>query len=231
MSWGILSAAFLFIGTAAAAPLFAQPLGAHYISDGSVVGSLAEGYRMSGQSREYAQPFQIILPKGTRIAVAGEGGFFESEEIPGLFGFRLGEVYRLKITGVPFHSAAELYPTLETLNRLYPPPGRELDFPVKIEVTQEDLELAVAGNLVTRVVYLESPFGAAPIDSTDLKGGLTADCPPGSNPVAVAETRGKIMAILRIGSRLPEDRPNHENPFWFGLPPYTLPIKISADAE
>lgn len=221
----MVAAAASVWGNAERSPLWAQQPGTHYISDGTVVGSLAKGYRLSGRERDYAQPVQFLLPKGAKIAIAGEGIFQENDTNAGLFGLQLGQVYRLKITEIPFHAGAELFPTVETLNRLYPPAGRELDFPVRVELLQEDLELALDGNLVTRVVYLETPFAALPVDSTIPAGGVTADCPLGTNPVAAAETRGKIMAILRIGSRLPEDAPNRENPFWFGLPSFTLPAE------
>ena len=39
--------------------------------------------------------------KVIKIALAGEGGFFENRNDSGLFGLLPGEVYRLKITEIP----------------------------------------------------------------------------------------------------------------------------------
>lgn len=204
-------------------PVYGQSPGSHYISDGSVTGDLALGYRMRTTEHSWLQPVRFLLPDKTKIAVASDEGFLTNERTPGLFAFRPGEVYRLKITDVPYDPAAELFPTLEVLNRLWPPAGKELEFPVEVVLTQEDLELAARGNLVTRVVYLERSLDALPVDSSLPEGRLLIDVPLGLSPVSVAETRGKVMAIIRLGSRLPENGPNAADPFYFGLPTFAIP--------
>lgn len=204
-------------------PVYGQSPGSHYISDGGTTGDLALGYRMRTADRHWLQPVRISLPDGAKVAVASSEGFLSNEQTPGLFAFRPGEVYRLKITNVPYAPAAELFPTLEVLNRLWPPSGKELEFPVEVVLTQEDLELAARGNLVTRVVYLERSLDAVPVDSSLPEGRLLMDVPLGLSPVSVAETRGKVMAIIRIGSRLPESAPSAADPFYFGLAPFAIP--------
>lgn len=218
--------------------LTAQSVETTPIIDGSRVGELALGYRLRNPNRTELQAVRILLPESTRVALAGEGGFFENRNDSGLFGLLPGEVYRLKITEIPFAPGVELYPTLELVGRLYPPPGRALDFPVEIFVSQEDLNLAAEGKFVTRVVYLENSLTALPVDSSltastaaeDTEGQkpvgkLSIDVPVGVSPLEVAETRGKVMAVFRIGSRLPNIEPNTTDPFYFGLAPFALPSR------
>lgn len=219
-----LWASLLFLG-----PAGAQMSGTHYISDGGPTGELALGYRMRTKDRNWLQPVRFELPKGAKIAIASADGFLANEGSPGLFALRPGEVYRLKITEIPYAPSAELFPTLELLNRLWPPAGKELDFPVQVILTQEDLELAVGGSMVTRVVYLERSLDAMPVDSSLPEGRILFDVPLGVSPLAVAETRGKVMAILRLGSRLPENGPNETDPFYFGLPAFGLPTAPAAE--
>ena len=84
------------------------------------------------------------------------------------------------------------------------------------------LELALQGNLVTRVVFLENSENARPTDADRSTADLTVEVPNNYDPVAVAASKGHVLAILRVGSRAPVDLPNAENSFYFGLPPFAL---------
>ena len=74
----------------------------------------------------------------------------------------VGHVYRLKVTNIPFHEGQEVFPSIEVINRLYPPQGMEAKFPIPIELTREELEMAMRGQFVIRVIYLEDPRTALP---------------------------------------------------------------------
>ena len=126
------------------------------------------------------------------------------------------------MTDIPFNPDRALYPTLELVGRLNPPAGREWDFPIEIDLPQADLELALQGNLVTRVVFLENSENARPTDADRSTADLTVEVPNNYDPVAVAESKGRVLAILRVGIRAPVDLPNAENSFYFGLPPFSL---------
>ncbi len=213
-SFGATLLALLFLSGG----LFAQPEGSHYVTDGSVVGDLALAYRTRNPNETYMQPVKFILPGGAKVAAAVPNEFQENQKTPGFYAMRPGEVYRFKFFNIDFHEGIELFPSVEMLNRTFPPEGKALDFPVEIAITQEDLEYAISGKLVTRVVYLERPDNAIPLDASTGEQPLLFDAPPGLTPVAVAETRGKIMAIIRIGCRIPEEEPNPNSSFYFGLP-------------
>jgi len=169
--------------------------------------------------RGYFQPVLIQTPEGTSLAGVVAGQF--SQRLPRPFhgGLLIGCDYRLRITGIPLHPGLELFPTITLLARTYPPSGRELDFPIVINLTLEDLELALEGRYVTRVIYLENPKTALPVQ-TDRDTQISHDI-RGDDPVAVAATQGLPVAIVRIGGRVP---PNGllTPEFCFGSPPWVL---------
>ncbi len=114
-----------------------------------------------------------------------------------------------------------MFPTIEVIDRLYPPPGQALRFPIPIELTQVDLELALEGKFVTRVVYLENPLTALPVaNGRDEQRWF--DAGPGSNPLEVADRLGRPVAIVRLGGRLPENAENPDMQFLYGAPPYRV---------
>ena len=96
------------------------------------------------------------------ISLAAESTFDPGERSVRLVGLLVAPVYRLKITGIRNREGQEVFPTLEIVDRTYPPLGQELRHPIPIEITAEDLELALEGKFVTRVVYIEDPRQALP---------------------------------------------------------------------
>ena len=76
---------------------------------------------------------------------------------------QIGPVYRLQVTDIPNNPGVEIFPTVEVIDRLYPPPGLALRFPIPIELTQDELEMAARGTFVTRVIYVEDPSIALPV--------------------------------------------------------------------
>ena len=211
----------------------AQTAGSHYLHRPSLpTGELASFYRLSGADLTQAQPVAWKLPKGVRVGIAAPGGYVfnamidESEArfpwLANAFALQPGRVYRFQLTDIPFNPDRALYPTLELIGRLNPPAGREWEFPIEIDLPQADLELALQGNLVTRVVFLENSENARPTDADRSTADLTVEVPNNYDPVAVAASKGRVLAILRVGSRAPVDLPNAENSFYFGLPPFAL---------
>ena len=139
------------------------------------------------------QPVEWKLPKGAVAEVAQANGFVSDQNGSNVFALELGSVYRFRVSKFESLPNAAVYPTLELLDRLNPPLGKAWDFPIEISLPMSDIEAA-------------------------LPEGLTLDVPRGIDPVTAATTRGKVMAIVRIGSRAPDGEPNAEDPFFFGLP-------------
>ena len=77
--------------------------------------------------------------------------------------------------------------------------------------------MALNGRFVTRVIYLEDPDLAVDV-TTDTSTNRWFDAPAGHNPLEVADQLGRPVAILRLGSRVPETtEPNAK--FVYDSPP------------
>lgn len=149
------------------------------------------------------QPVRFQGPEGLGVAVASEGRFQPLEAAPVMLALQVAPVYRLRVTNIPLHPGEEVFPTVELIDRTYPPPGLAWQHPVPIELSEEDLQLALSGKLVTRVIYIEDPEAALPRrdDPTRQRWFESA---PGDNPIKVADTLGRPVAILRLGGRTPD---------------------------
>jgi len=132
--------------------------------------------------------------------VSGQGLFDSSPLImPGRQNFSQGAIYRLKLTNLPDREGTELYPTLE----IAPVTPRTDAFlahaPIPIQFTDEDLDQVRSGNYVTKVIYLPDPeFQELALSGVGTLVSTRLD--PGVDPIAEADRRGSIMAILRIGN-------------------------------
>ena len=173
--------------------------------------------RRGGPLAGYFQPVRIIPPEGARVGLLQGRRFDRPAAGPRLVGMLIGPVYRLKVTGIPQHPGEEVYPTIELVNRLYPPPGLATRFPIPVHLTLEEIEMALRGQFVTRVVYLENPDHALPVREND-QTQRVFDVARRQDPLQAADQLGRPMAIVRIGSRVPE--PNESELFYYGTPPF-----------
>lgn len=150
----------------------------------------------------WMQPLRVELPSDGTVSV-----FSASQEPaavlapPAQFSASIGHVYRLRLADMPEFPGVEIYPTVEVLDRLHPPAGRENDYPIPIVFTENDLRIAVSGHMVTRVVYLEQPQLAAQIDP--LRREVPLAVGPDENALLEADRLGRPMLIVRIGGRVP----------------------------
>lgn len=207
--------AVLLIWTATAS---AQQPPIHYFQSTRLVpgavaqGQLARGLPLSG----YIQPVEVRVPRGAHVAISAQGEYDVIERDQLKVGLQIGPVYQLKVTNIPNNEGSEVFPTIELLNRLYPPPGHATRFPIPIHLTQQELEWAIAGRFVTRVIYLEDSQTALP-RRDDPDDQRYFEVPPSENPLKVADRLGRPMAILRMGSRVP--MPDEHAAMW---PPVTV---------
>ncbi|MGC1276128.1 MAG: hypothetical protein WBC44_20690 [Planctomycetaceae bacterium] len=155
---------------------------------------------------------RLDLPSTGTVEVYG---FAPPRPVPlpqGWCGLSVGRMYRLKIAGLEEFPGAELYPTVEVLDRTHPPPGREAEFAVPIRLTTEEIEQALGGQLVTKVVYVEQPQLASPFPTED--GLVVETLTPDVNLLKAADQRGRPLAIVRLGARTPD--PMHRDPLFYG---------------
>ncbi len=207
----------LWLQTAA---LLGQQPDVHYLHQGvmppGAIGSrqLQRGGPLPG----YFQPVEIKAPPGALVSLAAGGRFKPADPTPQVVGMLIGQVYRLKVSHIRGAEGLEVFPTVEVIDRTYPPRGQELRFPIPVQLTLEELRMALAGQFVTRVIYLENPRNALPARE-DPEEHRWFDAGPRRDPLAVADTLGRPVAILRLGGRLPDDPREVSAQFLFGSPP------------
>ncbi len=137
----------------------------------------------------YVQPIEIKAAPWLMIAWADHGDFSPFRPAPVTLGLLVSPVYRFKVMGIPGNETATVYPTIEVIDRLYPPPGQAAKHPIPIEITVEDLRLALAGQFVTRVIYVEDPDQALPYVSDPDRPWYDAGST--SNPLNEADKLGR----------------------------------------
>ena len=164
------------------------------------------------------QPVEIRAPGGISISMASEGTFERPQPAPSRVGMLVGPVYRFRVMNIPFTPGIEVFPTVEIVDRLYPPPGQKLQFPIPVELTAEELQMAADGKFVTRVIYVEDPHAAVPV-ADDEKHQSWFDVGPGESPLKVARNLGRPVAVLRLGGRLPDPDVGVDMGFLCGCPP------------
>jgi hypothetical protein len=146
---------------------------------------------------------RFTSPAGMDITWQGPGGDFVEPvplQAPARYNFPQGNIYRLRISGIPNRPGRVYYPTLE----VWPATPHTVTFlshnTVPVSFTDEDIEQANTGNLVTKVVYLPFPQFQ---DLAAVAGGVdvvSTTLEPGINPVDEANRRGTILAVIRLGN-------------------------------
>ncbi|HEY1187757.1 MAG TPA: hypothetical protein VGE74_08875, partial [Gemmata sp.] len=171
----------------------------------AAVGALGAGYAGRQGLPNGRSSINFTGPAGMKVTWQLPDGTFNDESTaltaPKEYNFLQGSVYRLRLTSIlPDHPGRSFYPTLE----IAPGNPKSLVFlshsSVPLTFTADDFAQAKAGNLVVKVVYLPDPInqdfstvvGAEEVVSTRLE--------PGADPVAEAQRRGTILAIVRMGN-------------------------------
>lgn len=197
----------------AQAQAWAQPPRVHYRwSQEAVPGEIGtEQVRHGIVPQGYFQPVRILGPEGLEVGVRSGAGSEVTLRAPADFALRVGAVYRLRLGGIPEAVGAQLFPSVELIDRLHPPQGVEGRHPIPIHFTQEDLELALRGRLVTKVVYLEQQDFAVP-DAREKGETPIYDATPQQDALEAADVFGRPVAIVRLGQWAPLDADWSDDP-------------------
>jgi len=129
-------------------------------------------------------------------------GMFDSTPlvIPGRQDFYQAAIYRLKLTNIPGRAGVVLYPTLEVAPVTPRTDAYLAHSPIPVQFTEEDFDQVVSGNFVTKVIYLPDPeFQELALAGVETLVSTRLD--PGVDPIAEADRRGSILAILRMGNK------------------------------
>lgn len=214
---------------AAADPSDYLPIGnQHHLYAGDMpAGRIAATKQMMGYATApYYQPVQFQGPPGLRFSLA-QYGEFPAGQADLMAGLMVGRVYRFRVSGIRSAQGAELFPTIEMIARTYPPPGLATSYPVPITLDEDDLSAALEGKLVTRVIYLEDPQTATPLPQLE-SGPDAIDVPEYQDPLQLADLRGRVIAILRIGSVAPPRADALKAEFFYGHPMWAPIFKPNA---
>ncbi|MEE8450375.1 MAG: hypothetical protein V3R99_00620 [Thermoguttaceae bacterium] len=210
----------------------AQEPGVHYWHQGVMPPGAIGGRQLQrgGPLHGFFQPVQIKAPTGALVSLAESGSFEEPQKAPRRVGMLIGQVYRIRVMGIPRNPGMEVFPTIEIIDRLYTPRDQMDRFAIPVELTLADLELALQGKFVTRVIYLEDPANALPVPD-DPGAQDWFEAAPGQDPLAVADALGRPVAILRLGGRLPDHAARPNEHFLYGCPPVVkYPRRAAAPA-
>ncbi|MEM1305044.1 MAG: hypothetical protein AAGG46_09110, partial [Planctomycetota bacterium] len=148
------------------------------------------------------------MPATSQIAFIGESGLqiswsvssgtmFDASPVvvPARQDFPQGAIYRLKLFNIPGREAVALYPTLEVAPVTPRTDAYLAHAPIPIQFTEEDFDQVLSGNFVTKVVYLPDPeFQELALAGVETLVSTRLD--PGCDPVAEADKRGSILAIV-----------------------------------
>lgn len=208
-----------------AAQQFRNPDGRYFpLNQSTPAGVAAQWHSLSAGTT-------IGAPQAVRVDVAGGAtiSFYDSSQSaletqpsPAQAKLAVGHSYRLRISGLPKLPGVDLYPTVEILDQLHPPPGMEDRYPVPITITKDELEAAAAGRMITKVIYLEAPRRA--LGARRSLDEATTSMPNNINLLAEADRLGRPMAILRVGSRRPT--PGSMNYDFFGTGGPVMPSAL-----
>ncbi|MBU6174753.1 MAG: hypothetical protein KGQ60_13170 [Planctomycetes bacterium] len=152
-----------------------------------------------------APTIQILFnqPQAMNILydVVGDGHFGSDPlVVPGRLEFAQGGIYRLKLTDIPGREGVELYPTVEVGTASYRTAAYLAHNALAIQFTEDDLDQALSGNFVTKVIYLPDPeFQGEAISGIDTL--VSNRLEPGLDPIVEADRRGSILAIVRLGNK------------------------------
>jgi hypothetical protein len=233
----VLGSGLLGFGQPVPAQEWAQPPAVHYRwSQEAAPGEIgSEQVRQGVVPPGYFQPVRVSGPEGLEVGVRSGDGNEATLKAPADFALLVGPAYRLRLTGIPDAVGVELYPSVELIDRLHPPEGVEGRHPIQVHLTREDLELALTGRLVTKVIYLEQQDLALPAPREE---GTTPtyDTTPEQDALQAADVFGRPVAIVRIGQWVPLDPQWSDDPLG-PPPPVIFPIgaagqttEVAADA-
>jgi hypothetical protein len=120
--------------------------------------------------------------------------------VPGRQNFPQAAIYRVKLTNIAGREGVELYPTLE----IGPTTPRTEAYlahnAIPVQFTEEDFDQVLAGNFVTKVIYLPDPeFQELALAGVETLVSTRLD--PGIDPITEADRRGAILAVIRLGNK------------------------------
>lgn len=156
------------------------------------------------------------------VALADQGGRFNKSplfKVPVRLNLAAGQTHRLKITNIAGYDGLELHPTAE-IGQATPRTEAFLAHnAIPLEFAAEDFDQVLAGNLVTKVIYLPN-LEFQEVALAGVETLVSTRLETGTDPIAEAKRRGSILAVVRLGNKDPQtnDMPTRLNQFATAFP-------------
>ncbi len=146
---------------------------------------------------------KFLAPPGVRVTAFPGSTLSRMYETPTVMGLRPGYVYRFELAGLPDEPGKALYPEVELRGVLLPRAGMKyMDYPIPLAFSKADIDRALQGVLITKVIYLEDPEKAIPAET---RADFPIETSDDTETLAFksAKENGRLMAIVRLGNRKP----------------------------
>ena len=227
----VVVSAFALLGAMLTSGLQAQWKAAHALyHETDVPGRIGQLKNLrGGPALGYFQGIQVRAPEGVFVSFAEGADFDSGEPAPRSAGMLVGRVYRFKLFNIPLRETESLYPTIEIIDRTYPPAGLGPRFPAVVEITEDDLRQALGGNMVAKVIYVEAPDRALPLKQPPGEQRWI-DVSYSESAMQVADELGRPIAILRMGGVTPGPQ-GPDQQFLFCSPPLRSMDQVGAEPE
>lgn len=147
---------------------------------------------------------RFLGPEGMSIGWQIGPAFAEHQLMaPARYNFVQAATYRLKFSNIPGREGLVIYPSLH----VYPTQAQTAAYlehnALPLRITDEDLDQVETNNFVTKVIYLpDARFQELAIAGVEEL--VSTRLGPGLDPVAEADRRGTIMAVVRMGNMVLE---------------------------
>ena len=155
------------------------------------------------------QVVSIQTPDGVAKSILGPdpAAKFASSDSPDghlLAGMRVGTTTVVEFREPQGRTGKNIYATIEIFGHLHRPTDIDpLRFPLRVTLSDDDIEAVLdQGRMISRVIYLEDPRQAVPFLATPDRLPTT-ELAPGEDPFRIARALGRIMAVVRFGTREP----------------------------
>jgi len=143
-------------------------------------------------------------PVGMKVSWQLPDGSFNDDKdsltTPKEYNFPRGQVYRLRVTGAIKDKPRVFYPTLEVPAATPKTATCLKHSSVPVSFTADDFAQAKQGFLVVKVIYLPDPSNEDFATVVSAEEVVSTRLEPGADPVAEAQRRGSVLAIIRLGN-------------------------------
>lgn len=182
----------------------AQPPGAGSLSThGRASTGPILGRRGGGRTFRTFVRVTALAPQGSEVFFLDPSGTQTPVDARSPVVLRLGGVYAFLVKNLPDTDPTSFFGTIEVRDVLRPPVGaddRRVSAPLRI--TDEDSLALAEGGMVTKVLVVEDPEMAVPVQGSPDEL-IRYDLLSGENLFASAEAYGRVLLVVRIGNRRP----------------------------